>query len=1197
MIKKDNSSKGQIDHTTNRDFLFLELRREIMGPSCKGKPFNCADEIVCDDRDIYYASHVQADSFNEIVKGESPRRRYGLGVLYPEEYTPEEEDPEETGMGENKEEAAQGIDPNLLKQIEKAIENVTSEGTQKETDDFDVSLANLSKQRSMGISFRAHLPEDSTIAVVAKGGRYIPKEARLKDSDRKSIWWLRKPVKIDATFKTGSIIPKSGLIPPDSIRFFNAKDLDLRIELLSRPDPADKDQYSLITVCLVNRTKSHKGVSLDEMCLFQSRFSVRISAPGKSKCILPYPQVRFKHPDEEEQSLSLLYRKAQTFAVGHGCAADWNAQEGDERVSVVKAVPFPVFETPSITPNVTRSDGTPLEISMASLAGLKEDNVTDSLEEVISLYEDWIQKKEKEAFQLEAHYKYAAEVHMNLCRRCLSRMKDGIDYLKSNQYAATAFRLANHAILLQQIRSFRQSRRKTWDPKSKLRYFEKPFLSPDPLYAGKDRGFWRPFQIAFLLVSLRSTGEANVPDPLHNNIDNRETVELIWFPTGGGKTEAYLGLSAFALFMRRLKSKEDSGTHVLMRYTLRLLTTQQFQRAAGLICAMEYLRSQNESLLGSHEYSIGIWLGNETTPGTREDARRQFRELQKHPLDAEYNFVLLRCPWCGAQIGPWQAEIDKSMTKEAKETKGKRSKGRKLVSGIDGLDQRDDMIVMHCADSACVFHNKLPVYVIDEDIYEKPPSLIIGTVDKFAMLAWNPNARSLFGMDKDGQITCTPPGLIIQDELHLITGPLGSMAGLYETVIEDLCTDYRNTDSPVRPKIISSTATIRQYREQIKALYARHDTVLFPPPGLEAGDSFFASYARRDNGSLKKGRQYIGIHAPNLGSMLTTQVRVYSSLLQTPVYMDEAEKDPWWTLLVFFNSLRELGGGLTLFQSDIPERIYDLYRRQGMRQRRFLNNVKELTGRVSSSEIPAALQELEKRPGIDDYPIDACLSSNIIEVGIDVDRLSLMCIAGQPKTTSQYIQVTGRVGRSWWERPGLIVTIYNPSKPRDRSHFEKFRSYHERLYAQVEPSSITPFTAPALKRALHAVMVAYIRQKGRIADTESPRTVPAYLIENIKNILERRVSVVDAQEKQNLLAELENRCIEWKVWNPDKWRAMPSSEIPALLRYPGIYYPDFWADRSWETPTSMRTVDAECKPEITQQYLRDNIEDMRGQQA
>ena len=447
------------------------------------------------------------------------------------------------------------------------------------------------------------------------------------------------------------------------------------------------------------------------------------------------------------------------------------------------------------------------------------------------------------------------------------------------------------------------------------------------------------------------------------------------------------------------------------------------------------------------------------TPNTHLSAQNDLKRLQSGK--GENRFLLNKCPWCAAAMGPSQ------------------KKGRARKQLTPGYKKSGDGITLHCPDSKCDFSHQLPVLIIDEDIYQQQPSLLIGTVDKFAQLSWRSDARRLFGIDEHGQRQLAPPALIIQDELHLISGPLGTMVGLYEPLIEDLCTDKR-LPSPSKPRIVCSTATIRRYKEQSRALYGRTSTYLFPPSGLEAEDSFFAVYAREDNPAstgekppLKAGRKYLGIMAPGLGSLQTLQVRAFTALLQAPRFLPEKAdetpevpenaRDPWWTLLTFYNSLRELGGGLTLFQSDIQDYWREIQKRYGKNfPYRYLNQIEELTSRLRNDEVPDAIRKLEVTTDSEtEKAIDACIASSIIEVGIDIDRLSLMCIVGQPKTTAQYIQVSGRVGRKWWERPGLVCTLYSPGKPRDRSHYEHFRSYHQKLYAQVEPTSVTPFSEPA----------------------------------------------------------------------------------------------------------------------------------------
>jgi hypothetical protein len=1146
------------NHIENRDQIIQFLREELVGPSPQGEAIKCQGEIKFSSNEQFYRCWKQENG-EEILQRDPPIVRYGVGVLYPFGVSQNDDTSKDDNLQEviDEQTSEELIDEKVIENLEKIKEDIAN-SKETELDDFDLSSANAYKPSSMGVSFLGEFPDNSKLVVTVSGGYYHQKKLTVTGNQR--TWWLRKPFEFTVEFSGDYLKEKSGTLTQ-----LNTIDgINLSVEIFSRPDTQNRENTRLLTVCLVNRTQGDS----QEKSIFQTRFEVTIIIPNKESCILPYSgqNISFDRQDEEEQSLALLYRDLKTYAVGHGCAANWDEKAINDRVKTVIADCFPLFETPSITPDIKREDGTAIEVSMATLAGLiKGEDGFSALEEVVKLYQQWIETKRAEINNLKPEYHEAATRHLDECERASQRMKQGLTYLQNNHQAKLAFQLANHAILLQQISSSQTVRNVSFDDKAKRFNFAQPYQKPNPNNLAKGRGKWRAFQIAFLLMSLESTAEGNIPE--------RETVELIWFPTGGGKTEAYLGLSAFALFMRRLKNPNDLGTHILMRYTLRLLTAQQFQRASALICAMEYLRRQDEKKLGKVPFSIGIWLGSSTTPNTRQSAIQQLNQLNRNS-SAENPFIISQCPWCNAQMGRWY-------------------QGKKPA--VLGYQQSAGTVIFKCSDNACEFHQKLPIYVIDEDIYQDRPSLVIGTVDKFAQLAWKPEARALFGINQDGSREYSPPGLIIQDELHLISGPLGSMVGLYETVIEELCTDRRN-QKIILPKIVCSTATIRRYKHQIKALYGRDDVVLFPPPGLDISDSFFSRYAKKEDGTLERGRIYLGINAVGLGSLLSAQVRTSASILQAPVTFNIDERDPWWTLLMFFNNLKDLGYSLSLFQSDIPEYLKVIKNRLRLdwQQLRRLWNILELTGRIRSDQVPQAIAKLEIKTDNpkNQYPIDICLASNIIEVGVDIDRLSLMSVISQPKTTSQYIQVTGRVGRRWWERPGLILMLYSPTKPRDRSHFEKFRSYHEKLYAQVEPTSVTPFSPPVLDRALHAIMAAYVRQLGDEKIVQSPDPYPDNLIENLREILIPRITAIDPDELDNFQKVFNQRAKQWQNWQRTHWelKTANNNDIP-LIRAAGSYATREQARLSWETPTSMRNVDAECQAEITHLYLLEDSEE------
>jgi len=1167
------------DFLAGRNAMLQALKEELVGPCPQGTEVNCEADIVFPDRDASYGPWRQQGSGEEILQRDRPIKRYGIGVLYPPQTEAEEDPAEDESDSDSFEiqeppsagsaDADQLLSSTAAKDIDRIAER-KREPPELGESDLDLSTANGYRPSAMALSFVCDLPPDSRLLVTFTGGRYRQKKvlvprarpeasagqgASAAETDEWT-WWLRSPVRIEAEFLSDTLIGMSDhLVKPSENRLENLDGLDLSVRVFTRPRP---NRTSLVTVSIVNRSNLEGPVDLNSV--FQSRFTASIErSGGDHQGILPYEGGDLKGADAEEESLALLYRAARTFAVGHGCAADWDSTEKGDLVTEVRAECLPSYEAPSITPDITDDQGQRLSLPMRSLAGLDEGG--DSLHSVVELarlYETWIETHESRVQGLDPEFVPAASRHMEQCRHVLRRIYAGIDFLRSDEKAMRAFHLANHAMLLQQLRTQQREPRRTWfNGDSERIEVADQIEDPDHTLAS-DRVAWRPFQIAFVLTALESTAEKNSAE--------RETVELIFFPTGGGKTEAYLCLSAFSMFYRRLQDPEDAGVDVLMRYTLRLLTAQQFQRAGSLICAMEHLR-RAEHDLGRSRFTIGIWVGDSVTPNSRKDARRALRSLKAGDQWAENRFVVLRCPWCAAQMGEIEAD-------------GRR---RSNPPKVAGYDERNKSVVLCCPDQTCEFADELPILLVDEDIYEQPPSLVIGTVDKFAMLAWRPQARSIFGLDPSGDRVLSPPNLIIQDELHLISGPLGSILGLYETLIEELCTDHRA--SGAKPKIISSTATIRRSEQQIHDLYARTEVVLFPPRGLEAADSFFARYARDPGGALSPGRLYVGIHGTGLGSIQTAQVRSFASLLQSPMRLSPQERDPWWTLVVFFNSLRELGTSLSLLQSDIPDYLKVLRNRLGLapKQIRHLWNILELTGRLRNDEVPRAMEALEVATGGSGRAVDVCLASSIVEVGVDIDRLSLICVFGQPKTTSQYIQITGRIGRRWQERPGLVATIYSPSKPRDRSHFEHFRSYHQRLYAQVEPTSVTPFSPPVLDRALHAVLVAYVRQHGQ--ETITPRPVPEHLLNAARELLEARALAVDPGEFESLEDAFQKRYQQWKRGERIHWTKQEADGDIPLMRPAGAYASSTEARLSWAVPMSLRNVDAECRAEITSHYL------------
>lgn len=1153
-----------------------ELRRELFGPLetgvLHGKAVQCSEgNIYFETKEDSYGPLYDAATNQEILTTSTPLSRYGIGVLHPGG-APAADGTQVSVSSETV--ATVGIAGLPHTDGDPSYPPVEVSGVLHydvaDSDDFDLADANKFKPSAMAITFLCRVHENGSFVIRVTGAHYEKIRAHIPGRTKAADWWLRRPFVLVGSVSQDVLISQSKCLRRvDTVSEGPQTTIAPTTQVFSRHVPGSGDpDLRLVTVAVVNEATGQGPDS----AMFQMGFSV---IPADGLVVEPYPEVEGIGLHEEEQSDDLLYRNKRTYAIGHGCAAEWDSNTRGV-VSQLRAVAMPAYEVVSLTPNIYLKDQEGqflldrqgkrrvLTVSMRELAdGTAEGR--EQVEKVLQLYAEWIAERKAEIVDLPERFHQAAHRHMREADNALNRMKSGWELVCSNRLAARAFRWANEAMLYQQVRSNFPLREIRTERGSSRPVGAHPTPDVPP-----GRGMWRPFQIAFILATL--------PELIDARNKNREVVDLIFFPTGGGKTEAYLGACAVSLLARRLRDPNDSGTDTLMRYTLRLLTAQQFLRASTLICVLEDIRSQHPDLLGSESISIGIWLGGASTPNTWDQAVKALGRLQKN-AQQENLFLLLKCPWCGAQMGPKPRRRSQKSSQDVF--------GYEIVEG-------GKKVGLRCVDRACRYSKGkgLPIHVVDEDIYEVRPSIVIGTVDKFAMLAWRPRARRLFGLDEEGERISSPPNVIIQDELHLISGPLGSMVGLYEPIINELCVDRRK-DCAILPKIIASTATIRRYKDQIRSLYGRQDVALFPPQGLEEGRSFFAEPDLDENGVPKPGRRYVGVMSASFGSMQTLQTRVSASTLQAAMKLPESVRDGYWTNLNFLNSLRELGNTVSLLQSDVPDYLTRLRRRDQI-EPRWPKNTMELTSRRRSDEIPKAIEQLQA-PYVtgqkEQCAIDICLASNIIEVGVDIDRLALMTIVGQPKTTAQYIQVSGRVGRRADVSPGLVIVLYGAAKPRDRSHYERFLSYHQKLYAQVEPTSVTPFATPVLRRALHAAIVAYVRQTGQ--EDMEPYPFPEDEYGRAVQLICKRADVADSHEMSAVERVAAERRRQWGSWERTGWDANPApwgDPRQGLMRFSGTL-PDLDSRATiWDVPTSMRNVDSECRLEISLAYNRDNAQ-------
>ena len=956
----------------------------------------------------------------------------------------------------------------------------------------------------------------------------------------------------------------------------------------------------LVSVFLLNRQEPLK-TEKDRNWIFQAKLTARGvgGAPifqSRSLALRPDgAQVR----DAEEEELDMIYRDHYEFAVGHNVSVHAvPSPETPERAVEISTSFLPSCDLPTTE---SRDAGA---LDMRWLAVTDENKLFSKLDEFERDYLGWIEEKALEIDDPKSRlrgaghdFKASADEVVARCREAHKRIVEGIATLRENPEALRAFRFMNGVMADQRVHTlYAAARAKEFAGGKRNRERRAGVQVED--FDKSDNHRWRPFQLAFILISLPSLADPRRPD----RSEVHGAADLLWFPTGGGKTEAYLGLAAFAMAIRRRQGAlggldADRGLTVVMRYTLRLLTLQQFQRAATLICAMEVKRRESPDIWGKTPFTLGLWVGQKTTPNKTEQSESAIKSARNGRSYGSTPAQLPRCPWCGGEIEP----------------------GRDIKVDRDALRT---VLKCGCPYGDCDFASEkagLPVVVVDEEIYRRPPSMLIATVDKFAKIAWENASRTLFGRverecprhglcwpgcdcnqshnagQKKGLESAKvypvkairPPDLIIQDEFHLISGPLGTIVGLYESAIDELCS-WELDGRKIRPKIVASTATTRRAKEQCDRVFER-EVKIFPPNGLDASDNYFS---KRQTGENRSGRRYVGICSPGT-TQQTAAVRVYAHLVTCARFLFNRFgkfADPYMTLVGYFSSLRELGGARRIVEDNVRTLAskvefspHDPY--PGLARRYLWGAIEELTSRVASADVPDKLESLalefnpDLEPHVPQDAVDVVLATNMLSVGVDVQRLGLMLVYNQPKNSAEYIQATSRVGRKY---PGLVFTLFSWGRPRDFSHYESFEQYHATFYKFVEAQSVTPFAPRALDRGLTGVMVGLLRvAEEKLSDNEAAGKMRDHEIrsraeELLVPIGDRAERVAGAPRGDYARALVGQRLDEWEKAANDQnarlgyERTQHSGDLKGLVHKPGV--------KPWDSGTvglSMREVEPE----------------------
>lgn len=1108
----------------------------------------------------------------------SPRSQYLVGLIAPVKLTTC--NPDARDHGEIESERGHLIETGVDGESGRGVPALGADETEAEAEGDDpddrAPKQGLIIPASMGLRFQ--VPTDlESFTVTASWGSYETVETdQVTKAGRPIRHFQRTPVEESRALRL------SDLPAGQTVSVPLRESICLRVDRYNDPGLG----RVLIEIALCNDRETPTPVPT-AMWMFQTKLHV---TAGGASVLLPVHdplEQDWAESDAEMQRLNLQYRNRLEFAIGRTCSVDWAVEPGARRATSVWTTWLPVAETPQTQ---ARSVENAL-LSMDGLAQASSDALRTGLEPLISGYGRWIDEQRAAAEQLPEHLRSTAELVLWEAGQTQKRLQSGLDHLITDPEALRCFRFMNQVMRDQRIASQVAAERAS-DPALTLEQARDRVAS-----LGERAASWRPFQLAFILMQLGALTDPTAP--LRSD-EHQARVELLFFPTGGGKTEAYLGLAAYTFAIRRRQGVVESadgpldgrdGVAVLMRYTLRLLTAQQFQRATALVCAAELARLADEQTWGSEPFRIGLWVGTDVSPKRFEEADEQLRKANEFGSHRLTVLQIQRCPWCGTPITAAQVKADATTRR----------------------------VYVHCGDelARCPFAKGgavtegLPVLTVDEEIYRLTPAFVIATVDKFARLAREGEAASLFGYvgrrcGRHGYVHtdyagCTittshpvtgshpaatvrpvdrlrPPDMIIQDELHLITGALGTAVGLFEVAVETLASWELPDGKPVRPLIVASTATVRNAEDQVRGLYGRR-VEMFPPQVLDVADTYFSRELPIT--PQTPGRRYIGVSAQGV-RLSSAEIRVSEVLLSAGQLLFDRcglAADPYMTLVGYFSATRELAGMARYMADDVQSRVKRPRRDSGFPRRlgaEFgLLNIGELTSRIASAEIGETLDRLglefdpaydtneafdermaeqkagKKIPSRKEMPFDVVLATSMLQVGVDVQRLGLMLVVGQPKNTAEYIQASSRVGRDA-ARPGLVVALGNWARPRDLAHFEQFRHYHETFYAQVEALSVTPFSPTSLARGIDGLLISMARVvQGSLADGLSPER-SAWRIKDQRNAVER---ICDRLKKRiEAAAQLEapvKQASDLLINRLDRWveRAKRAAEMSKTLVY------------------------------------------------
>ncbi len=782
----------------------------------------------------------------------------------------------------------------------------------------------------------------------------------------------------------------------------------------------------LVSVSLTNITYVEEKTNLD-FSVYDTELRARITKGGR------LVSQRFDLAPEDYRFDS----DADVPGHGRGCVAV-------EIDNGVRTETLPVLTQRRMVP---RKDHIP-ELSWSSLAAdpvpvLGE--VARAMCDFAAEWDMWLQN------QSDQRVRKTAESDLVRYRGEIGRFEDGIAAMAGDPKLAKALQLANV--------SFARANQ------------AKPYSS------------WHLFQLVYIVTHLPALAGRSSRD--RDQLEDLDTVDVLWFPTGGGKTEAYLGLTLVAAFYDRLRGKR-AGLTAWLKFPLRMLSVQQLIRVLRILAVADDVRNEYLEDAGA-PFELGYLVGSSNTPNSLRWKQRWWPgfaaaadAVKVEPARFDRHRLVGQCPFCLA-------------------------KGNQIGLTPDESTYR---LIHFCR--SC--RRQLPIHITDDEVYRYQPTVVVSTIDKVTgfsrygeFTSFNRGPRwkcpqhgyFAFGIcpvatEQKEPLRCrTPesayeeiawedpvPALTIQDEMHLVREDLGVFASHYEGLIAEL---QKGGPSGLTTKVLSATATIEQFQNQLRQVYGRYPR-RFPSSGYEKNRSFYTDTLAETR------RVFLGVMPTGSGvSKVETAARVQQTMIELihRFQDDPAEASfliaefagiqvsPIDILDVLFNYEVSLGFvNSKNAGAQISDAIAQLSAELEARgQDRVLRRV--LSGEVDVPELAEVIELIEDAqqatPRSD--RLRALVGTSVVSHGVDLERLNLMVMAGLPPTTADYIQATSRSGRTY---VGLVATVYDRFSRREASSFSNFLSTHRLLDTQVEPVPVNRFASRAIERTLPGVVTALL---------------------------------------------------------------------------------------------------------------------------